>query len=65
MIRRWLGEQSPSTPWIAAGVVFCLIGALLAEGPDAREIARAGVMGAIGSVVLLLAFSDRRQGRSG
>lgn len=64
MLRRWWDEVSPATPWFAAGAVFCVLGALLAEGPDAREVARAGVMGAIGFVVLLLAFSDRRRGGS-
>ncbi|MFK4046348.1 hypothetical protein ACI2KH_15445 [Roseomonas mucosa] len=41
--------------------VFCIVGALLASGPQAREVAQVGWCGAIGFVVLILAFSDRKR----
>jgi hypothetical protein len=65
MLRKWWEERSPSTPWFAAGAVFCVLGALMAEGPEAAAVARVGVLGAIGFLVLLLAFGDRRRGHRG
>ena len=52
----------PGVAWFAAGAGFCVLGALLASGPQAREVAQIGWCGAIGFVVLILAFSGRRGG---
>lgn len=60
MLWRWWGEQSSATPWFPAGAVFCVLRALLADGPDAREVARA-CDDHDGFVVLLLAFRNRRR----
>ncbi|WP_353408228.1 hypothetical protein [Roseomonas mucosa] len=53
----------PGLLWFIAGAVFCILGALLANGPQAREAAQIGIFGAIGFLVLILAFTSR--GRSG
>lgn len=50
----------PGLPWFVAGAVFCVLGALMASGPHAREVAQLGWWGAIGFVVLILAVSGRK-----
>ncbi|WP_198382217.1 hypothetical protein [Roseomonas sp. KE2513] len=59
MFAKLVSKAPPGSVWFAAGAVFCVLGALLASGPQAREVAQMGWYGAIGFVVLILAFSDR------
>ena len=60
MLARMLRNAPPGSLWFAAGAVFCVLGALLASGPQAHEVAQVGWCAAIGFVVLMLAFSDRK-----
>lgn len=60
MLAKLIRNAPPGSPWFAAGAVFCILGALLASGPQAREVAQVGWCAAIGFVVLILAFSDRK-----
>jgi hypothetical protein len=60
MLAKMLRNAPPGSLWFAAGAVFCVLGALLASGPQAREVAQVGWCAAIGFVVLILAFSDRK-----
>ena len=62
MFAKLISKAPPGSLWFAAGAVFCIVGALLASGPQAREVAQVGWCGAIGFVVLILAFSGRRAG---
>ena len=62
MLDRMRRTPPPGVAWFAAGAGFCVLGALLASGPQAREVAQIGWCGAIGFVVLILAFSGRRGG---
>ncbi|MDT8350960.1 hypothetical protein [Roseomonas mucosa] len=61
MFAKLISKAPPGSLWFAAGAVFCIVGALLASGPQAREVAQVGWCGAIGFVVLILAFSDRKR----
>lgn len=60
MLDKRIRNASPGSLWFAAGAVFCILGALPASGPQAKEVAQLGWYGAIGFVVLILAFSDRK-----
>ena len=60
MFAKLVSKTPPGSLWFAAGAVFCVLGALLASGPQAREVAQVGRCAAIGFVVLILAFSDRK-----
>lgn len=60
MLARFGSKAPPGSIWFAVGAVFCVLGALLASGPQAREVAQVGWCGAVGFVVLILAFSDRK-----
>ena len=62
MLDRMWRALPPGVAWFAAGAVFCVLGALMASGPQAREVAQLGWWGAIGFAVLILAFSGRRSG---
>lgn len=65
MVRKFWDGLPVSTRWFASGAAFCVAGALLASGPNARDVAAIGVWGAIGFVVLIIAFRDKpSQGRS-
>ena len=62
MLDRMRRTLPPGVAWFAAGAGFCVLCALLASGPQAREVAQIGWCDAIGFVVLILAFSGRRGG---
>ena len=60
MFAKLIRNAPPGSLWFAAGAAFCVLGALLASGSQASEVAQVGWFGAIGFVVLILAFSDRK-----
>lgn len=61
MFANLVSKAPPGSLWFAVGAVFCILGAVLASGPQAREVAQVGWCGAIAFVVLILAFSDRKR----
>jgi uncharacterized membrane protein len=60
MLAKMVRNAPPGSRWFAVGAVFCVLGALLASGPQASEVAQIGWYGVIAFVVLILAFSDRK-----
>ena len=65
MVGRRLRAAPPGLWWFAAGAVFSVLGALMASGQQAREVAQVGWLAAIGFLVLILVFSSgwRRDGK--